>query len=131
MAKIERFEDIEAWKRARELTKKIYELTDAGPIARDFSLKDQIRKSAVSIMANIAEGFEREGDKEFRQFLAITKGSVGELKAQLYMVLNSGMMTAEEFSGLMSLANETSRLLAGFMKYLKQSPHQGSKFKKT
>jgi four helix bundle protein len=129
MAKIERFEDIEAWKKARVLTKRVYELTDDGQMAREFTLKDQMRRSAISIMANIAEGFEREGDKEFRQFLAIAKGSVGELKAHLYVALDSGMITAEKFSGLMSLADETSRLLAGFMKYLKQSPHQGSKFK--
>jgi len=83
MSKIEKFEDIEAWKRARELTKTIYELTDKGLLARDFGLRDQLRRSAISIMANIAEGFERGGDKEFRQFLAIAKGSVGELKAQL------------------------------------------------
>jgi hypothetical protein len=74
MAKIERFEDIEAWKKARELTKFIYEITGQGKIAADFSMKDQLRRASVSIMANIAEGFEREGNKEFRQFLAMAKG---------------------------------------------------------
>lgn len=90
MSRIERFEDIEAWKKARELTKRIYEITDRGNLARDFGLKDQIKRSSISIMSNIAEGFERDGDNEFRQFLSIAKGSVGELKAQLYVALDAG-----------------------------------------
>ena len=129
MSKIEKFEDIEAWKKARELTKNIYELTDKGLLARDFGLKDQLRRSSLSIMANIAEGFERGGDKEFRQFLAIAKGSVGELKAQLYVALDADLVTIEQFSSLSALADETSRLIAGFMRYLKQSAHKGSKYK--
>ena len=80
MSKIERFEDIEAWKQARELTKFIYQLTSSGEFARDFNLRDQIRRAAVSIMSNIAEGFERGGDKEFCRFLRIAKGSAGEVK---------------------------------------------------
>ena len=75
MGKIERFEDIDAWKKARELTKNIYEITAKGDISKDFALKDQLRRASMSIMANIAEGFEREGNKEFRQFLALAKGS--------------------------------------------------------
>jgi four helix bundle protein len=129
MSRIEKFEDIEAWKKARELTKKIYGLTERGNLARDFGLKDQLKRSSISIMSNIAEGFEREGDNEFRQFLAIAKGSVGELKAQLYVALDAGLISPEEFSGLMSLSDETSRLIAGFMRYLKHSTHKGSKFK--
>jgi four helix bundle protein len=83
MTKIEHehFEDIEAWKKARELTKIIYEVTSQGQLATDFALKDQLRRASISIMANIAEGFEREGNKEFRQFLATAKGSVGEIKS--------------------------------------------------
>ena len=84
MANIERFEDLEAWKKARETTKAIYAATSGGKFSRDFSLRDQIRSSAVSVMSNISEGFERGGDKEFRQFLAIAKGSAGEVKSQLY-----------------------------------------------
>jgi len=129
MSKIEKFEDIEAWKKARELTKSIYELTDRGSLARDFGLKDQLRRSSVSIMANIAEGFEREGDKEFRQFLAVAKGSVGELKAQLYVAMDADLIPNEHFSRLLILADETSRLIAGFMRYLKQSTYKGSKYK--
>ncbi len=128
MAKIERFEDIEAWKKARELTKIIYEVTAQGKIAADFSLKDQLRRASVSIMANIAEGFEREGNKEFRQFLATAKGSVGELKSLMYVALDAGLTSSEQFSRIMSLADETSRLLAGFLRYLKATDKKGSKF---
>jgi four helix bundle protein len=129
MAKIERFEEIDAWKKARELTKNIYEITGKGNISKDFALRDQLRRASMSIMANIAEGFERGGNKEFRQFLAVAKGSVGEVKAQLYVALDSGLMPLEQFNSLMALANETSRLLAGFLRYLKSSDQKGSKFK--
>ncbi len=88
MAKIKQFEDIESWKKARRLTKEIYDATSAGKFVRDFGLKDQIRRAAVSILSNIAEGFERGGDKEFLQFLAVAKGSCGELRAQLYVALD-------------------------------------------
>ena len=128
MGKIERFEDIDAWKKARELTKIIYEVTSQGKLASDFSLKDQLRRAAVSIMANIAEGFEREGNKEFRQFLATAKGSAGEVKALLYVALDAGLTSMEQFQRIRTLADETSRLLAGFLRYLKASDKKGSKF---
>ena len=128
MGKIERFEDIDAWKKARELTKIIYEVTAKGNLAADFSLRDQIRRAAVSIMANIAEGFEREGNKEFRQFLATAKGSVGEVKSLLYVALDNGLTSPEQFQQIMALANDASRLLAGFLRYLKTSDKKGSKF---
>ncbi len=129
MAKIERFEDIDAWKKARELTKVIYEVTGQGKIATDFSLRDQLRRASVSIMANIAEGFERGGNKEFRQFLAQAKGSTGEIKSILYAALDAGMTTSEQFQLIVGLADDTSRLLAGFLRYLKATDHTGSKFK--
>ena len=88
MAKIKKFEDIESWKRARKLTKDVYTVTAQDKFQRDFGLKDQIRRAAVSILSNIAEGFERGGDKEFLQFLAIAKGSSGEVRAQLYVALD-------------------------------------------
>jgi four helix bundle protein len=128
MGKIERFEDIEAWKKARELTKIIYGVTSQGKIVTDFSLKDQLRRAAISVMANIAEGFEREGNKEFRQFLAMAKGSVGEVKALLYVALDAGLTSSEQFDRIMALADETSRLLAGFLRYLKATDKKGSKF---
>jgi four helix bundle protein len=128
MGKIERFEEIDAWKKARELTKIIYEITAKGDIAKDFALKDQLRRASVSIMANIAEGFEREGNKEFRQFLAMAKGSVGEVKALLYVVLDAGLTSSQQVHRLMALSDEVSRLLAGFLRYLKASDKKGSKF---
>jgi|SRR5436190_1412510 len=120
MAKLERFEDIESWKKARVLAKEVYEATLTGAFAKDFSLKDQMRRAAVSILSNIAEGFERGGDKEFLQFLAIAKGSAGELRAQLYVAFDQKYLSVENFDLLTREATETSQLIAGFMRYLKQ-----------
>ena len=122
MAKIERFEDIEAWKRARVLTRRLYQKTNTGEFARDFGLRDQIRRAGVSIMSNIAEGFERgAGDKEFARFLSIAKGSAGEVRAQLYAALDVCYLTQTEFDELTQLAIEISRLLSAFMQYLSSS----------
>jgi len=129
MARIEQFEDIDAWKRARELAQAIYEVTSVAEFARDFGLRDQIRRAAVSVMSNIAEGFERSGDKEFRQFLSLAKGSAGEVKAQLYVALDARFLSQEQFDQLYSLATETGRLIGGFMRYLTDSGYKGSKFK--
>lgn len=129
MSKIERFEDIDAWKKARQLTKTIYEVTSQGKFAADFSLKDQIRRASLSVMANIAEGFEREGNKEFRQFLAQAKGSVGEVKSVLFVALDAGFTSSEQFERIKELADDVSRLLAGFLRYLKATDKRGSKFK--
>ena len=119
MAKIERFEDIEAWKKARVLTNRLYAITNAGAFARDFGLRDQIRRAGVSIMSNIAEGYERgAGDKEFARFLSIAKGSAGEVRAQLYVAPDVGYVTEAEFDELSQLAIEISRLLSRFMQYL-------------
>ena len=90
MATFKTFEDIEAWQRSRVLTTSIYKITSQGTFARDFGLRDQIRKASVSIMSNIAEGFERSGTREFIQFLATAKGSAGEVRAQLYVALDQG-----------------------------------------
>jgi len=118
MASIERFEDIEAWQKARELTQEIYRITNQGSFARDFGLRDQIRRAAVSVMSNIAEGFERGGDVEFRRFLAIAKGSAGEVKAQLYVALDAGLIDQATFDSLYKKAGETGNLVGGFMRYL-------------
>src|SRR5205085_12010986 len=88
MATFERFEDIEAWKKTRLLVNVIYKMTAVAEFARDYGLKDQIRRAAVSVLSNIAEGFEREGKTEFRRFLTIAKGSCGEVRAQLYVALD-------------------------------------------
>ena len=127
--KIVRFEDIEAWKKARELTKIIYEVTTQGKLATDFSLRDQLRRASTSIMANIAEGFERDGNKEFRQFLATAKGSVGEVKALLYVALDAGLASSEQVNRIITLSEETSRIIGGFLRYLKDSDKKGIKFK--
>ncbi len=87
---IDKFEDLIAWQKARELTKIIYAVTKQGEFSRDFGLRDQIRRSAVSIMSNVAEGFERGGRSEFHQFLVIAKGSCAELRSQLYTALDAG-----------------------------------------
>jgi four helix bundle protein len=126
---IEKFEDIDAWKRARELTRLIYEVTRTGEFGRDFGLRDQIRRAAVSLMSNIAEGFERGRNKEFRHFLAIAKGSAGEVRSQLYVALDAGFITQPVFEQLSNLAIESGRLISGFMRYLEQCDYKGSRYK--
>jgi four helix bundle protein len=93
MTKIERFEDIDAWKTARILTSKIYSLSAEGPLSRDFGLRDQLRRAAVSVMSNVAEGFERGGDKEFLQFLSLAKASCAEVRSHLYVALDQAYLT--------------------------------------
>jgi four helix bundle protein len=129
MAGIKRFEELEVWKLARELTNLIYRATASGEFSRDFGLKDQIRRSAVSILSNIAEGFERGGDKEFIQFLAIAKGSCGETRAQLYVALDQKYITETQFAKLVDIATKTSRMLSGLIGYLKRSELRGTKYK--
>ncbi|OGC91271.1 MAG: four helix bundle protein [candidate division Zixibacteria bacterium RBG_16_53_22] len=119
MSQIGKFEDIEAWQKARELSKAIYDVTGEGAFARDFGLRDQIRRSAISVMSNIAEGFDRGGNKELIQFLYIAKGSIAELRAQLYIALDAGYLKQEEFQNLYDLAASTGRLLGGFIRYLR------------
>jgi four helix bundle protein len=128
MAKIKKFEEIKSWKKARTLTKQIYEVTSTGSFRRDFGLKDQIRRASVSILSNIAEGFERGGDQEFIQFLAVAKGSCGEVRAQLYVALDQSYFSRESFETLSKTATEVSELISGLMKYLKDSELRGSKY---
>ena len=129
MPNTERFEDIESWKRAREITKKIYELSSEGSFAKDFGLKDQIRRSAVSIMSNIAEGFERDGNKEFANFLSIAKGSCGEAISQSYVALDNGFISEVDFQWLQDNLTQTGRMIGGFMNYLRESELRGKKYK--
>ncbi len=129
MATLERFEDVDAWKKARELTKSIYQVTSTGEFARDFGLRDQIRRAAVSVISNIAEGFERDGNKEFLQFLSQAKGSCGEVRAQLYVAFDQAYLTDIQLHGLIEKAVEVSRLIAGLMKYLSTSDIRGAKYK--
>ncbi len=130
MNKIEKFEDIVAWQKARILTQQIYGCSKVGAFARDFGLRDQVQRASVSTMANIAEGFERGGDKEFIQFLSIAKGSCGEVKSHLHVAMDQSYVSEEQFTGLYQQADEVSRLVAGFMGYLQQSNVRGHKFKR-
>ena len=111
--RIERFEDLVAWQKARELTKNIYTLTMQKAFTKDFSLRNQMRGASVSIMSNIAEGFERGGRSEFHQFLVISKGSCAELRSQLYVSLDVGHIDLKTFEALDALARETSRVIGG------------------
>ncbi len=108
--KIEKFEDLIAWQKARELTKIIYQITNYGKFSTDFGVRDQIRRSAVS---NIAEGFERGGRAEFHQYLVIAKGSCAELRSQLYVALDAGYLDIVTYQKVNALAEETSRLIGG------------------
>lgn len=129
MAKIERFEDLEVWKLSRELAKDIYKLTNNGEFSKDFRLRDQIRASSGSIMDNIAEGFERDGRKEFVQFLYIAKGSCGEVRSQLYRALDINYITKGIFDLYYQKSVVISQSLSNFIKYLKQSDINGLKNK--
>ena len=129
MSTFQNFEDIEAWQRARELTRRVYEVSDAGPFARDFGLRDQMRRAAVSVMSNIAEGFERSGTAEFVQFLSNAKGSAGEVRAQLYVALDRKYIDTTTFQELSQLAAKISRMISSLMTYLRQSGIRGTKYK--
>ena len=129
MSKIEKFEDIEAWKMAREITKMIYQISSSVNFSKDFALVNQIRRASVSIISNIAEGFERNGDKKFVQFLTIAKGSCGEVRAQLYVALDQNYIDEGQFIIIKNKLAETSRILFGLIKYLQQSSLKASKFK--
>ena len=128
MAAIQRFEEIEAWQSARALRRQVYQLTRTRPFSADFALIDQIRRAAVSIGSNIAEGFDRAGNREFIQFLSYAKGSVAEVKNQLYCALDESYITQTQFVETYSLAETTSRRIGGFMSYLRSSEIAGHKF---
>ena len=129
MTTIRKFEEIQAWQKARELTGFVYEVTQQERFARDFGLKDQVRRAAVSVMSNIAEGFERDGRSEFLQFLSIAKASVGEVQSQLYIALDQSYVSHAEFEQGYALCKETANLIGGFMTYLRSTPIQGTKRK--
>jgi four helix bundle protein len=109
MARIERFEDIEGWKLARQVSNRIYDVSSEGAFSKDFALVNQIRRSSVSIMSNIAEGFERDGNKEFLQFLSIAKGSCGEVRSQLYIASDRGYIDEATSNEISAILIETSR----------------------
>ena len=112
----DKFEDLIAWQKARELTRAIYQVTTSGPFAKDFGLRDQIRRAAVSVMSNIAEGFERSGRSEFHQFLSIAKSSCAELRSQLYVSLDARYLSPSTFRQLILQAEEVARIIGGLRK---------------
>jgi four helix bundle protein len=129
MATLQSFEEIEAWQKAKELTRGIYAVSNKGAFSKDFGLRDQIRRASVSIMSNIAEGFERGGTREFIQFLSMAKGSSGEVRSQLYVAVGQGYIDKEIFEQLYALASEASRMITGLMRYLRKSNVKGVKYK--
>lgn len=122
MGKIERFEDIEAWQEARALVRAIYSLTRTSPLATDRSLRDQLQRAAVSVMANIAEGFERGSNRQFVQYLLQARGSAGEVRSLLYAARDVGLVGEEESERATEQATLVARLLSGFVRYLRRTP---------
>ena len=130
MSTIKRFEDLEIWQLAREISKDVYKITYTESIKYDFSLIDQLRRSSGSIMDNIAEGFERDGNKEFVQFLSIAKGSSGETRSQLYRAMDQHYIDDSEYKSLYNKLINVSIKIKNMMSYLKKSGLSGDKFKK-
>ncbi len=119
MGKVERFEDLRCWESARKLVKEIYQLTKTERLARDFGLRDQLQRSAVSIMTNIAEGFARYNRKDFLRFLNYAQSSAVELKSLLYIIQDSGWISASRISNLQNKSEDVKNLILGLIKYLK------------
>jgi len=126
MATIQRFEDLVCWQKARLLTREVYKALKG---CTDFGFKDQIQRAAVSILSNIAEGFERGTQQEFLNYLYIAKGSAGEVRAQLYVALDAGYLNPETFKYLNELAEECSRLVQSFAERVKEGSRRGTQFK--
>ena len=122
MPTIKRFEEIEAWQTARELTKLIYSFTEEGKFSRDFGLKDQIRRASVSIMSNISEGFESQTQPQFVRYLGVAKASAGEVRSQLYVCKDLDYVTQDQFTKAFAMAEKASRQIARFISYLETHP---------
>ena len=122
MAKIERFEEIKSWIKGRELCKMVYTISNKGDFSHDFGLRDQIRRAAVSIISNIAEGFESQNNRTFIRYLYIARASSGEVRSQAYIALDQNYISQAEFDHLYTLSSEISRLIAGLITYLEQHP---------
>ncbi len=120
MAKIERFEDIQSWKEARKLVNMIYEVSEEGMFAKDFSLKDQIRRASVSIISNVSEGFGRGTNREFVQFLVVARASAFEVQSQLYVALDRKYIDTNKFEAIYNQATSVVSLIDGFIRYLRK-----------
>ena len=123
MTTAKRFEDLEVWQKAKELTNLIYRVSLSGAFSRDFGLRDQMRRAAVSIMSNIAEGFESQTQLIFIQYLGRAKGSAGELRAQLHIAVEQNYLTQDEFNSAIFLAETCSKQLTRFVQYLESQPN--------
>ena len=119
MATFKRFEEIKAWQKARQVTKRIYQITNEGSFAKDFGLRDQIRRSSVSIMANISEGHGRRSDQEFAHFLNFAHGSAAETQSHLYMAFDLDYLKQDDFKQLYDLLDEVSRMLMSLIQHLR------------
>lgn len=124
MAGITRFEEIEAWKTARQLTNLVYSLSNQTGFNRDFGLRDQIRRASVSVMSNIAEGFESRTDVQFINFLGFAKASAGEVRAQLYVGLDQSYISEDQFKEVYALTQTSARQIAKFIAYLEANPRK-------
>ncbi len=121
------FEDLQVWQLARTVTAKIYACSKVGPFSKDFGLRDQMQRAAVSVLSNVAEGFERRSDNSFHQFLAIANGSTAELRAQLYVALDQGYISRQTFDELRHDVIRIGKMLASLMSYLRNSPPRDRK----
>jgi len=121
MATVERFEDLEVWQKARDVVNAVYQASLVGTFSRDYALRDQIRRAVVSIPSNIAEGFSRHSNKEFIQFLFISKGSVAEVQSQLYTALDQDYISQEVFDSTYEGLQVVAKQLSRFMTYLRGS----------
>ena len=128
MTTIKRFEDLEVWQLAFENANMIYDLTLKPEFVKDFALRDQIRRCAVSVFSNIAEGFERDGNKEFINFLSIAKGSCGEMRSQVMFAHERGYISESDLASLSERLVSTSNQISGFQRYLRDSDLRGRKF---
>jgi four helix bundle protein len=122
------YKDINAWKKACKVTRSIYEITSEGPLKRDFGLRDQMRRSAVSVMSNIAEGFGRGGNKEFVLYLGYARGSLRELQSQLHVALDVGYISQSTFNEIYEETSAMSGLVNGLINHLKASSIRGSRY---
>jgi four helix bundle protein len=122
MVAIRTIEDIEVWRQARKLAADMYRLTSSGAFARDCGLRDQMRRAGVSIASNIAEGFARESNIEFRRFLSIARGSVAELKTQMYIASDIGYIDGDALDAINSHIDQVGRMISSFMDYLNRNP---------
>ena len=125
---VKNFEDLNVWKQARQLTQEVYRLTKTETFFKDFGLRDQIRRTAFSVMSNIAEGFERGGNQEFVQFLYVAKASCGEVRSQLYVALDQGYATSNDSEKLLQLFRRLSGMISNLITYLRESDMKGEKF---